>query len=75
MLQMPDGHRVVRSFSPTSATVGHVQDWADVEGLDLPTSRLVLNRPRRVLLYPEDSDKTLSEAGLVGPLLLFVEPR
>lgn len=50
-------------------------DWADVEGLDLDTRKIILSRPRKAFTYPEDKDSTLEAAGLAGQLLLFIEPR
>lgn len=50
-------------------------DWADVEGLDLECTKIILSRPRKAFVYPEDKDKAIEEAGLMGQVMLFVEPR
>jgi hypothetical protein len=69
---------VLREGSLIKASLGRLErlfDWADVEGLDLQSAKLVANRPRRTFTYPDDNKQQLDETGLVGSVLLFVEPR
>lgn len=74
VLRLPDGTRVDRRFR-LEDTVRVIFDWADIQGVSIEHAALVSSFPRKVLLYPEDADQTLEEAGLSQGTMLLIEER
>ncbi|CAM9184440.1 unnamed protein product [Choristocarpus tenellus] len=72
MLRLGDGSRVRRRFL-CSDPLEQVFDWADVQGVDLGEQRLASSFPKASFSHPEDSLKTIEEAGLGKQAMLFVE--